>query len=88
MLGTAGHCMRAAMAARWPAGFSRPRREGATPCVPGEGRRRRFQCIRCRHQTSMIVSTVFASTKPPLTVWFLAVYLLSQAKTGMYALAL
>jgi hypothetical protein len=28
------------------------------------------------------------STKLPLTVWFLAIYLISQAKTGLSALAL
>jgi hypothetical protein len=31
---------------------------------------------------------VFHSTKLPLTVWFLAIYLISQAKTGLSALAL
>ncbi len=31
---------------------------------------------------------MFASTKLPLTTWFLAIYLLSQAKTGLSALAL
>ena len=30
----------------------------------------------------------FQSTKLPLTIWFLAIYLISQAKTGLSALAL
>jgi transposase-like protein len=47
-----------------------------------------FQCANCRHQTSLTAGTVFASTKLPLTTWFLAIYLLSQAKTGLSALAL
>jgi hypothetical protein len=41
-----------------------------------------------RHQTSLIAGTVMQSTKLPLTVWFLAIYLISQAKTGLSALAL
>jgi hypothetical protein len=36
----------------------------------------------------LIAGTVFQSTKLPLTIWFLAIYLVSQAKTGLSALAL
>ena len=41
-----------------------------------------------RHQDSLIAGTVFEGTKLGLTVWFLAIYLISQAKTGLSALAL
>jgi hypothetical protein len=47
-----------------------------------------FQCQACRHQTSLIAGTLFQSTKLPLTLWFLAIYFVSQAKTGLSALAL
>ena len=47
-----------------------------------------FQCNACRHQTSLIAGTVFENTKLPLTFWFLGMHLLSQAKTGLSALAL
>jgi len=47
-----------------------------------------FQCQACRHQTSLIAGTLFQSTRLPLTVWFLAIYLISQAKTGLSSLAL
>lgn len=46
-----------------------------------------FQCNACRHQTSLIAGTIFQGTKLPLTVWFLAIYLVSPAKTGLSALA-
>lgn len=46
------------------------------------------QCRGCRHQSSLIAGTVMQGTKLPLTVWFLVIYLLSQAKTGLSALAL
>ena len=54
----------------------------------GAGSRRLFQCNARRHQASLIAGIVFASTKLPLTKWFLAIYLISRAKTGVSALAL
>ena len=50
--------------------------------------RKTFQCNTCHHQTSLIAGTLFEGTKLGLTVWFLAIYLISQAKTGLSALAL
>lgn len=50
--------------------------------------RKVFQCQPCRHQTSLIAGTVFQGTELSLTVWFLAIYLVSQAKTGLLSLAL
>ncbi|PZD79890.1 IS1595 family transposase [Acidithiobacillus ferrooxidans] len=48
-----------------------------------------FQCPSCRrHRTSLIAGTVFQSTHLPLTIWFLAIHLISQVKTGLSALAL
>jgi hypothetical protein len=46
------------------------------------------QCNACRHKTSLIAGTIFLGTKLGLTVWFLATYLISQATTGLSALAL
>ena len=50
--------------------------------------RKAFQCGACRRQTSLIAGTLFQGTKLALTMWFLAIYLISQAKTGLSALAL
>ncbi|GEM_PF-1826363 len=52
------------------------------------GARKVFQCSACRHQASLIAGTLFQGTKLPLTTWFLAIYLISQAKTGLSTLAL
>jgi hypothetical protein len=38
-----------------------------------------FQCSACRHQTSPIAGTNFASTHPPLRVWFRVMYHLTQS---------
>lgn len=86
--GTEAQCAAALEAARWPMGFRCPRCDGAAHCILGGGSRKVFQCNACRLQTSLIAGTVFQCTKLALTVWFLAIYLVSQAKTGLSALAL
>jgi transposase-like protein len=86
--GTESSCEDALRRARWPDGFACPRCGGNAHCVLGGQTRQRFQCNACHHQTTLIASTLFASTKLPLTTWFLAIYLISQAKTGLSALAL
>lgn len=47
-----------------------------------------LQCNGCRHQASLTAGRLMQHTKPALTTWFLAIYLISQAKTGLSALAL
>ena len=75
-------------AARWPDGFRCPRCDGAPHCILRARSRPLFQCNACRHQASLIAGTVFQGTKPSLHRWFLAIYLISQAKTGLSALVL
>lgn len=86
--GAEAQCEVALEKARWPDGFRCSCCGGAAHCVVRAGGRKRFQCNACRHQTSLIAGTVFQGTKLCLTVWFLAIYLISQAKTGLSALAL
>ena len=52
------------------------------------GNRRLYQCHACDRQTSPTAGSLFGSTKLPLTRWFLAIYIISQAKTGLSALEL
>lgn len=87
--GTEASCARALRRARWPRGFVCPRCEGRrySRCSNRHGERL-WQCCKCRDQTSLISDTLFASTKLPLTRWFLALYLLTQSKTNMAALEL
>jgi hypothetical protein len=86
--GTEEQCVAAVAAARWPDGFVCPRCAASSYWTVKHQGRELFQCGACRHQTSLTASTMFASTKLPLATWFLAIYLLSQAKTGLSALAL
>lgn len=86
--GTEAQCQEALRLARWPDGFRCPRCSVAEHYVVGEGARRLFQCTACRHQTSLTSGSLMDNTKLPLTVWFLAIHLISQAKTGISSLAL
>jgi hypothetical protein len=47
-----------------------------------------LQCRHCHHQTSLTAGTIVAATKPPLTTWWLAMFLLTQQKNGISALDL
>ena len=86
--GTEGLCEQMLEAMRWPEGFHCPRCSHEGHCVLGGNTHKVFQCNACRHQTSLIAGTVFQGTKLPLTTWFLAIYLIGQAKTGLSSLAL
>jgi transposase-like protein len=86
--GAEEQCAEAVMAARWPNGFACPACGGAAHCVISVNLRPLFQCNACHRQTSVTAGTVFAGTKLALRTWFLAIYLISQAKTGLSALAL
>lgn len=83
--GTEEQCSQALFKWRWPDGFRCP--------ACGSGRytaiktRNLYQCSKCHHQASLISGTIFEQTKLPLTTWFLAIHLLTQAKTGLSALA-
>jgi len=86
--GTEMQCEAALERARWPEGFRCPRCGQTAHYVLRSGGRKTFQCQTCRVQTSLIAGTLFQSTHLALTLWFLAIYLISQAKTGLSALAL
>ena len=47
-----------------------------------------WQCGGCAYQCSLIAGTIFESSKLPLTRWFLAMQLLTQAKNNVSALEL
>lgn len=84
--GTEDQCHDALVQWRWPKGFVCPQC-GHTACCEITSRQL-YQCSRCHHQTSVISGTIFESTKLPLTTWFLGMYLLTQNKNGISALAL
>lgn len=86
--GSEESCVAALVRSRWPNGFRCPRCQAAQHYLIGHGARKLYQCRSCRHQASLTAGTVMDSTKLSLCTWFLAMYLISQAKTGLSALAL
>jgi transposase-like protein len=88
LYGTVKQCETALETARWPHGFQCPHCADYRHSYHYRGDRKIFQCYRCRTQTSIISGTIFSSTKLPLTIWFLAMYLLTQAKNNVSALEL
>jgi transposase-like protein len=86
--GTEAQCEAALMQVRWPTGFRCPACGHSGHCLLSSRARKTFQCNACHRQTSLIAGTLFQGSNLPLTIWFLAIYLVSQAKTGLSALAL
>lgn len=86
--GTEPQCEAALERARWPTGFVCPEcggREHSRFLADG---RRYWQCAHCRTQTTLRSGTLFHASKLPLTVWFQAVYLVTQNKNCISALSL
>ena len=83
LYGTEEKCRAVLFAWRWPDGFECPACGGAARCIVKQEGRELHQCNACRTQTSLISGTIFASTKLGLTVWFRAMYLMTQSKQGI-----
>ena len=86
LYGTEGQCFDAPYRWRWPNGFVCPHC-GHDRCCQFDTRKLR-QCNRCHRQTSITAGTIFEATKLALTVWLLAIYLVTQDKKGVSAMKL
>ena len=86
--GTQAQCEATLIRARWPSGFRCPRCGGEHASEFTRATMRYWQCRSCRHQTSLISGTGLEHTRLALTTWFLAIYLVTQSKTQIAALAL
>ena len=86
--GSVEQCEQALMAWRWPQGFACPGCGSSAHSTFRRGTLLYLQCSACRFQCSLISGTIFAATKLPLTRWFLAMHLLTQAKNNVSALEL
>ena len=86
--GTQHQCEALVRARRWPEGFVCRRCAGVEYSEFRREARLYFQCSRCRYQCSLVCGTIFQSSKLPLTTWFLAMHLMTQAKNSVSALEL
>ena len=84
--GSEAQCRSALFQLRWGKGWVCPGCEhGGYAELKG---RAVYQCNRCKHQVGLTAGTVFHWTKLPLTIWFLAIYHLTQSKGGMSSVEL
>lgn len=86
--GTQEKCHAALVASRWPTGFVCPHCASTRHCTFERKGLQYWQCSACREQTTVTCGTIFQATKLPLTRWFLAMHLLTQAKNNVSALEL
>ena len=70
---------------RWPDGLECPRAECKGKTISRLAKRRQFECDSCGYQFSVRVGTVLQDSKLPLWKWFIAVYLMCQARKGVSA---
>jgi transposase-like protein len=85
---TEAQCEAALVRARWPRGFECPR---CAHCAAYEFDRRgrhHWQCKACHYQCTLRAGTIMEHSQLPLTKWYLAIYLMTQSKTNIAALAM
>jgi transposase-like protein len=68
---------------RWPNGVECPRCQSTK--ISRIAKRNQFDCDSCRYQFSVRAGTLFHDSKLPLWKWFLAVYMMCEAKKGVSA---
>jgi transposase-like protein len=76
-------CLRYVIKRKWPDGFRCPRCDHDQAYLIAS--RRKYQCTRCRHQTTVTAHTIFHKTRKPLRDWFWAIYLVATRTTGSSA---
>ena len=86
--GTEEKCHAAVVALRWPKGFVCPECGERRHCTFERKGLAYWQCSACREQTTVLCGTIFEATKLPLSTWFLAMHLMTQAKNNVSALEL
>jgi ribosomal protein L37AE/L43A len=86
--GSEEKCTAALAQSRWPKGFRCPECSDERHSRFVREGRNYWQCHRCRAQTTVTSGTIFQATKLPLTRWFLAMHLITQAKNNVSALEL
>ncbi len=73
---------------KWPGGFECPRC-GCGRCYTIQSRRHPlFECVDCRHQTSLTAGTIMEGSRTPLSKWFTAIDLISRLTKGTTAVEL
>lgn len=85
---TEERCREAVERHRWPEGFICPKCGHHEAHAYFRKTVKVFQCRGCRVQTTLTEGTIFHSTKLPLTIWFQAIFFVTQCKNHVSALEL
>lgn len=86
--GTEEQCREAVERYRWPKGFVCSKCGHSETLVYFRDTVKVFQCRNCRAQTTLTEGTIFHSTKLLLTIWFQAIFFVTQNKNHISALEL
>ena len=81
--GTEQACREVLAELRWPAGVTCPRCQAAKHAY--DSNRWVWDCYSCGYQFSALSGTILHDTKLPLQKWFVAVFLICEARAGMSA---
>lgn len=86
--GTEAQCEAAMICARWPRGFVCQKCAHDAAYEFKRSDRRYWQCKGCGYQSTLRAGTIMEHSQLPLTKWYLAIYLMTQSKTNIAALAM
>ncbi|WP_051318482.1 transposase [Cohnella thermotolerans] len=75
-------CARKLYEIKWPEGYVCPLCRHREASVTRTRRLPLYECLKCRHQTSLTVGTAMEKSKTPLRKWFLAIYWLTRGVTA------
>ncbi len=74
------HCRELLKRLRWPDGVTCPRCHHKS--VSYVSTQKKFECVKCEYQFSVLSNTIFHDTHLPLDKWFLATYLICESRKG------
>jgi len=83
--GTEEACIEYLFKLRWPQGFRCAHCGCEKAWIMNSGL---YRCVRCKFKNSVLVGTIFQDSKKPLTLWFRAIWHLTNQKYGANALGL
>lgn len=86
--GTESQCEDALEKARWGKGFRCPKCGESSHSFFYRDNQKIWQCSARKHQTTLRTGTLFHASNLSLRKWFLAMFLITQSKTNISALAL
>jgi len=70
---------------KWPDGYICPKCDNNQPYIIKTRNLPLYECKCCRHQTTVLVGTIFEKTRTDLRKWFWAIYFVANDKRGISA---